>query len=117
MKSLILAVTSLGFSQAAAAPLPGTHELEAHGDLAAQMVEGIHRFFERETAHGAGTGGGAFTPEVGDFREWQAQRQPKAEELRRRLGLEPVAARSGWRREDACGHRWPDAASCGSSGR
>ena len=92
MKSLILAVTSLGFSQAAAAPLPGTLELDANGDRAAQMVEGIHRFFERETADVAKRRAVLFTPEVGDFREWQAQRQPKAEELRRRLGLEAVAA-------------------------
>jgi len=75
-----------------AAPLPGTEALEAHGDLAGQMVEGLHRFFERETVATAAQRAARFTPEAGDFSEWQAQRQPKAEELRRRLGLEPVAA-------------------------
>ena len=87
--SLLLAA---GLAPAAAAPLPGTQELTAHGDLAAQMVDGMHRFFEGHTAAAARERAARFTPEAGGPAGWRAQRQPKPAELRERLGLEPAAA-------------------------
>jgi len=86
----LLLATAMPIPRASAAPLPGTEVLERHGDLAGQMVEGLHRFFERETTAAAAQRAARFTPEAGDFSEWQARRQPQAEELRRRLGLETV---------------------------
>lgn len=80
-----------GWAAAAAGPLPGTQHLTGPEDLAAPMVEGIHRFFERLTAEAAMERAARFTPEAGEFAEWQARHQPKPAELRERLGLEPVA--------------------------
>jgi hypothetical protein len=85
-------VLATGLTPPAVASLPGTGELTAHGDLAAQMVDGIHRFFEKETTAAARERAARFTPETGTLVDWQARAQPKASELNERLGLEPVAA-------------------------
>jgi len=45
---LTAAIVAVCVSQAQ--PLPGTQPLALQGDLAAQMVEGMHRFLDRETA-------------------------------------------------------------------
>jgi len=41
-------------------PLPGTQPLVMDGDLAAQMVEGIHRYLDRELARNGNRPGGLF---------------------------------------------------------
>jgi dienelactone hydrolase len=43
-------MTALAFALFAQAVLPGTAPLAVEGDAAAQMVDGIHRFLDRETA-------------------------------------------------------------------
>jgi len=79
----------LGVARLAGAPLSGTGELEAPDDLAAVMVDGIHRFFERETAAVAQSRAARFLPDVARLDDWRETQQPTRETLRRRLGLEP----------------------------
>ncbi len=74
----------------AAAPLPGTQEWDAHGDLAEQMVDGIHRFLERETAEAVEVRSARFSVDA-DAVAWAVRRDGLASELRRRLGLEEIA--------------------------
>ena len=92
MKSctLVVVIAAACLPWAAAVPLPGTGELEAHGDLAAQMVDGLHRFFDRETAQAARNREARFTPESESPAQRQARRDAGTAELRRRLGLDPV---------------------------
>src|SRR5207302_1725601 len=45
-------------------PLPGTRPLEAHADLAAEMVAGLDRFVTRETAEAAARRGARWRPDL-----------------------------------------------------
>lgn len=89
MKPLIKLFCLVAAPVVSAAPLPGTRELDAHGDLAGQMVEGIHRFFERETAEAARLREARFAPEAAAG-EWAARKPLLTTELARRLGLEKI---------------------------
>jgi len=48
--SAVLCTLSVAFRMAAQAFLPGTAPLNTHGDLAAQMVDGINEYLVRATA-------------------------------------------------------------------
>ncbi|MBL6764464.1 MAG: dienelactone hydrolase family protein [Verrucomicrobiae bacterium] len=52
--ALSAAILILGAAALSAAPLPGTQALEGDGDLSAEMVAGIGRFLDRETAASVG---------------------------------------------------------------
>ncbi len=69
-------------------PLPGTAPLTMQGDLSAQMIAGIGRFLEAETARAA-TGRAAFWPvdATGDRAAYEESVRPNRERLARMLGV------------------------------
>src|SRR6186997_1350394 len=72
-----------------AEPLPGTKPLENPDDLSVQMVAGIGRYLDRETAHAA----------EARLQRWKARDAGQAESdrklLRERLGMSDAPASGG----------------------
>ncbi len=74
---------------ARSAPLPGTQALTEEGDLAAKMVQGIHRFLHRETVDVTTARAALWKPDTSSAEAWEKSMEPKRERLRRLLGMEP----------------------------
>src|ERR1051325_5289917 len=76
----------LGTSQAAVQPLPGTHALEMQGDLSAQMVAGIGRFLDRETANSRSERKRLWEYDFSSAEAFQRSVEPNREHLRKIVG-------------------------------
>lgn len=92
MRSPLLASTLFSaVVVAAAAPLPNTAPLAMEGDLSAQMIAGIDRFLERETAAVAQRRAAAWDAEAkGDRAAFEQSLPVRRERLARMLGVVDV---------------------------
>jgi dienelactone hydrolase len=68
------------------ATLPGTAPLEAQGDLAAQMVEGIHSFLQRETEAAAARRSQVWKRDYRSRADYERSIAPNRERLRKIIG-------------------------------
>ena len=68
-------------------PLPGTEPLTAQGDLAAQMVEGLHRYLLRETTSSGEGWAARWNPSYSSPAAYEASVEPKRERFRQIIGL------------------------------
>ncbi|HWB05231.1 MAG TPA: hypothetical protein VG796_19520 [Verrucomicrobiales bacterium] len=71
----------------AAEPLPNTQPLTEQGDLAAKMVQGIHRFLDRETIEAAKARPALWKLDPASQESWEKSIEPKRARLRQMLGL------------------------------
>ncbi len=80
-------------------PLPGTQPLNEDGDLAAKMVQGIHRFLDRETVEVTKARAALWKPDTSSPDAWEKSMEPKRARLRQLLGISdlplPAPATSG----------------------
>ena len=74
----------------AVAPLPGTQPLEETGDLAARMVQGMHRFLDRENAVVVKARDALWKPDSTSPGAWEKSMEPRRARLRELLGLTDV---------------------------
>lgn len=81
-----LAVLLAPLAACAAEALPGTRPLEMQGDLAAQMVEGIHRFLDRETTASAGRRARWWKRDLSSSEAYSRSVEPNRQRLRKILG-------------------------------
>ncbi len=68
-------------------PLPGTQTLKEEGDLAAKMVQGIHRFLDRETVEVTKARAALWKPDTSSPEAWEKYMEPKRARLRQLLGM------------------------------
>jgi dienelactone hydrolase len=68
-------------------PLPGTQPLQEDGDLAAKMVQGIHRFLDRETLEVTKARAALWKPDTSSPEAWEKSMEPKRARLRQLLGM------------------------------
>jgi dienelactone hydrolase len=68
-------------------PLPGTQPLQEEGDLAAKMVQGIHRFLDRETVEVTKARAALWKPDTSSPEAWEKSMEPKRARLRQLLGI------------------------------
>jgi dienelactone hydrolase len=87
----------------AADPLPGTQPLTEDGDLAAKMVQGIHRFLDRETAEVTKARATLWKPDTSSPEAWEKSMEPKRARLRQLLGMVDERAESTLRSEEKAG--------------
>ena len=67
--------------------LPGTEVLTREGDLAAQMVEGIHRYLARQTAASVEKRGAVWNRDYSSRAAYEASVAPQRERFRQIIGL------------------------------
>lgn len=85
---LRLLLSALVLSACAQAdPLPGTQPLVEDGDLAAKMVQGIHRFLDRETVEVTKARAALWKPDTSSPEAWEKYMEPKRARLRQLLGM------------------------------
>lgn len=87
MKCLFLLAFAAAAVRLPADPLPGTQPLQEDGDLAAKMVQGIHRFLDRETAEVAKARAALWKPDTSSPEAWEKSMEPKRARLRQLLGM------------------------------
>lgn len=89
MKFLLLLqlFTLLTVEGIVADPLPGTGPLEEQGDLAAKMVQGIHRFLDRENGEVVKARAALWKPDTSSPAAWEKSMEPKRARLRQLLGM------------------------------
>jgi len=68
-------------------PLPGTQPLQEEGDLSAKMVQGIHRFLDRETVEVTKARAALWKPDTSSPEAWEKSMEPKRARLRQLLGM------------------------------
>ena len=68
-------------------PLPGTEPLTAQGDLAAQMVEGLHRYLLQRTNASVETRASRWKRDYSSQAAYEASVKPNREQLRQIIGL------------------------------
>lgn len=81
------ALLCLTFTMAEATPLPDTQPLTEEGDLAAKMVQGIHRFLDRETIEVTKARAAMWKPDTSSPEAWEKSMEPKRARLRQLLGM------------------------------
>jgi hypothetical protein len=74
-------------SRATAQPLEGTKPLEEPGDLAAKMVDGIHRFVDRETAGSVEKRAAYWHRDTSSPQKYTASVEPNRKHLAKILGV------------------------------
>jgi len=81
--------TGGGQNEPAASPdhLPGTEPLTMQGDIAAQMVEGIHRYMARQTAASVEKRGALWNRDFSSRAAYEASVAPQRERFRTIIGL------------------------------
>ncbi|MFN3652502.1 MAG: hypothetical protein ACK47B_23240 [Armatimonadota bacterium] len=93
---LLLATAGAGSAGEARMPLSGTRPLEAQGDLAAQMVDGIHRFLDAQTESARSSRAALWKRDLSSPEAYARSVEGNRERLRRYLGavdpLLPVPA-------------------------
>jgi dienelactone hydrolase len=82
-----VATVLLAVWPAAAEPLPDTRPLTAEGDLAAQMVEGMHKYLDRELAASVKKRQEFWKPDFSSPEAYAKSVEPNRERLRRILGV------------------------------
>jgi dienelactone hydrolase len=87
MKRLLPLLFTFAIFCAGAEPLPGTAPLQEQGDLAAKMVQGIHRYLDRETSEVTKSRAALWTPDTSSPEAWEKSMQPKRARLRQLLGM------------------------------
>src|SRR5262245_7479731 len=85
--SSAVAIVLLAVWPAAAEPLPDTQPLTAEGDLAAQMVEGMHKYLDRETASSIKKRQQSWKLDFTSAETYQKSVEPNRERLQRILGV------------------------------
>lgn len=70
-----------------AEPLQGTQPLTEQGDLAEKMVQGIHRFLDRETADATKARSALWKLDTSSHEAWEKSLEPKRAKLKQLLGL------------------------------
>src|SRR6478735_12454901 len=76
-------VTSCAIAQ----PLEGTKPLEEQGDLAAKMVDGIHRFVDRDTAESVAKRATYWHRDLSSPEKYAASVEPNRKHLAKILGV------------------------------
>jgi dienelactone hydrolase len=89
MRTLFLMVIALGAlaSPASADPLPDTKPLTLEGDPAAKMVEGIHKYLDRELEASVTKRRQLWKPDFSSAKAYERSVEPNRERLRRILGI------------------------------
>ena len=83
----LLAILLLPFPVFPAEPLPDTRPLTADGDLAASMVDGIHKYLDRESAASVEKRKAFWKPDFSSAEAYGKSVQPNRERLRKYLGV------------------------------
>ena len=82
-----LSVLVLPSAVNAADPLPGTKPLEEKGDLARLMVDGIHKYLDRELAASPAKRDQLWKPDTSSVENYQISVEPHRARLRKVLGV------------------------------
>jgi dienelactone hydrolase len=83
---LPLSVVLVAALPARAEPLPGTRPLEEKGDLALLMVEGLHKYLDRETAASVERRKERWKPDFSSVEAYRKSVQPNRDRLRKIIG-------------------------------
>jgi cephalosporin-C deacetylase-like acetyl esterase len=88
--SIAVIASFLWTSSAAAQTLPGTASLEPGKDWARVMLDGIHRYLDRETVESVKHRNAGFVPNTASDEEYERALIPKRERLRQLIGAVDV---------------------------